>query len=189
MTGLIQKLCVLFLINISFFNSKALAQKPWLNDVSVGLEFAFPVGDYAVSNKAYGYVYSIRAERNINMTLAITGYAAINHYRGEMVFWDGQKDQAFTLMPLLVGLRKNFKPFYASLEIGPAFGLSSNVRGNLAVSPSIGKKIGCVDFSLRLFSMPINGGNLTQNFLKRGDYHYLGLSVGYFFMALRKNRQ
>lgn len=156
-------LFVCLFITISLF-----AQKGFFTDKSIGIEVAFPVDDYYQSNKAFDYISSFRGEKSISSTLSFTMQLAINHYRGDMIFGDGQKLQSYTLMPVLFGIRKCFKPVYVSMDAGPAFSLTFNARGNLALMPTIGRKFGFLDMSLKLFSLPISSGNLTQNYLQRG---------------------
>lgn len=179
----ISLLCLSFCF---FITNSLFAQKGFFTDKSIGIEVAFPVGDYYQSNKAYGYISSFRGEKSVSSTLSVTMHLAINHYRGEMIFWDGQRSQSFTLMPVLLGVRKYFKPVYVSMDAGPAFSLTSNARGSLALMPAIGRKFGFLDMSLKLFSLPISSGNLTQNYLQRGGYSYIGFSVNYSLSALKK---
>lgn len=170
------------LLAVTFFflsTNSLLSQKGFFTDKRVGIEISIPIGDYYQSNKAYGYSFALRGDKTISTTIALTMNIAINHYRGEMVFWDGQKAKDFTLVPLLIGVRKYLKPVYFSLEAGPAFALSSNAKGNLVFVPSVGKKIGQVDMSLRFFTSPFIAGSLTQKYLQRGEYNYIGFSVNY----------
>lgn len=180
---ILKSISVLFLC---FMSGTLLAQKSFFTDKSIGVDFAFPVGYYYKSNKANGYFISFRGEKAVSSTLSLTVHAAINEYRGEMVFWDGKKENTFTLLPVLVGVRKYFKPLYVSIDAGPAFALSANARGNLALMPAIGTKYGNLDMSFRLFSLPISSGNLSQNYIQRGGYNYLGFSVNYSLSALKK---
>ncbi|TKC65346.1 hypothetical protein FBD94_01975 [Pedobacter hiemivivus] len=143
--------------------------------LSIGAEFAFPMGDYGdVFNLGYGG--SLQYQHPVAANLLITGSAGYTNFQTKEIL--GVKENA-GYIPVKAGARYYFgEYFFGSAEIGAAFGTKDGAGTKFAYSPGVG-----VDFPVS-DSGSIELGARYEGWTK-GDHlvapSFIGLRLAYNF--------
>jgi hypothetical protein len=141
------------------------------------------VGAHNPSEKnTNGYGIHVGAQHVLSKNFFGTATLGYVYIKGEFVDFDGNTENHFALLPVLIGLRYNIKPFFASFEIGAAIRASANAKTRPALVPAIGASIKKFDFFVKLFGVPETSyGVPEQSYLQRGGYSYFQFGAAYHF--------
>ncbi|WP_316817388.1 hypothetical protein [Pedobacter nyackensis] len=103
--------------------------------LSVGAEFAFPMGDFG-DGMNLGYGGSLQYQHPVAENLLVTGSAGYLNFQSKEIL--GQKINT-GFVPVKVGARYYFgEYFFGSAEVGAAIGTKDGVGTRFAYTPGIG---------------------------------------------------
>lgn len=144
-----------------------------------GIEFAIPANQPLTSNKANGFIANIKGEKFFSKSFSGSVSIGYSLFKGKLIYWDGKKDNDFSLVPLMAGARYHFGKVYIGFEAGPAIAASKNTNTKIALAPAAGVIVNKFDVGLKFFTIPFTGGIPEKTFLQKGGYSYLGIRVAF----------
>jgi hypothetical protein len=166
----------LLLVTILILCVTAFAQKK-KNEVWAGIEYNVHLKH--AFNETNGPGVSLKGVHAFSHHLDGMVNLGYNYFKGKVQYWDGNSDDHFALMPLLLGTRYRFRNMFLGFEAGTVIKASDNAATLFSIAPSIGYSNNKFNAELRLLQVPGMPSFPENSFLKKGGYGFLGVRLGY----------